>query len=297
MKWWIVAVGCLAMAACSQGGDRDATARRQAVIDARFSGPAAPSADFFDRCLMTEMVPFQHASVRDYLSVMSLKPSAKASWEAVAPASYILRIINNDPMTHEQTDIAVLFDPSDTSLNDKACGPKSVIASRLTVDKSDVPSSQIYELMIGLVDSEKLAALAKSRETPTTVNASTPAAVGSAVTAGTVTNTSSEEDGNAEAETVIEGRESSTYKECMSGSINPGQMNGCARDELTRQDAGLNGAYKAAMSNRDDSAKVLLRSQQREWIKMRDTSCDTSDYECVLDATILRTIELEKLAR
>lgn len=81
----------------------------------------------------------------------------------------------------------------------------------------------------------------------------------------------------------------------------------CVNIELTRQDARLNRAYKAAMDRRSTAPKASLRNVQRAWIRQRDTECSenltggTIDMieraSCHLSMTTIRAVELERLVR
>lgn len=81
----------------------------------------------------------------------------------------------------------------------------------------------------------------------------------------------------------------------------------CFNTELTRQDVRLNAAYKAAMARRSAADRDRLRAVQRAWIKRRDAECQenltggTIDMversSCHLELTVIRAVELERMAR
>lgn len=83
-------------------------------------------------------------------------------------------------------------------------------------------------------------------------------------------------------------------------------MGGCFRDELRRQDAQLNAAYKAAMDRLGTTGKTWLRDEERKWIAQRDETCEeartggTIDMvevpSCLVDETIRRRIVLQGMA-
>lgn len=104
---------------------------------------------------------------------------------------------------------------------------------------------------------------------------------------------------------------SASYRNCMSsGEAAEGvtsAMAGCNSEELSKQDARLNDAYRAAMATRSPDQKTALRDAQRAWIKLRDTRC-REDLEggtmdilieggCILDMTAKRADELAVMAR
>lgn len=104
---------------------------------------------------------------------------------------------------------------------------------------------------------------------------------------------------------------SATYRRCLetgdaARGVTPA-MGACIHAELDRQDARLNGAYKAAMARLSPQGKVSLRNTQRAWIRNRDQSCrenltgGTIDMlevpGCHLSMTAVRAVELEQMAR
>lgn len=84
-------------------------------------------------------------------------------------------------------------------------------------------------------------------------------------------------------------------------------MAGCTNEELARQDARLNRAYKAAMAKRTKAEQAKLRTAQRAWIKRRDAECQedltggTIDMlnigGCHLSMTTVRAVELERMVK
>jgi len=84
-------------------------------------------------------------------------------------------------------------------------------------------------------------------------------------------------------------------------------MAGCTNEELQKQDARLNRAYKAAMAGRSKAEQAKLRTIQRAWIKRRDAECQedltggTIDIlnigGCHLSMTTVRAVELERMAK
>ncbi|PVM91893.1 lysozyme inhibitor LprI family protein [Caulobacter endophyticus] len=84
-------------------------------------------------------------------------------------------------------------------------------------------------------------------------------------------------------------------------------MAGCTNEELGKQDARLNRAYKAAMAGRSRAEQAKLRTVQRAWIKRRDAECredltgGTIDVlnigGCHLSMTTVRAVELERMVR
>ncbi|AYV44796.1 hypothetical protein CFHF_23245 [Caulobacter flavus] len=84
-------------------------------------------------------------------------------------------------------------------------------------------------------------------------------------------------------------------------------MAGCTHEELAKQDARLNRAYKAAMAKRSKAEQAKLRTAQRAWIKRRDAECQedltggTIDMlnvsGCHLSITTVRAVELERMVK
>lgn len=83
-------------------------------------------------------------------------------------------------------------------------------------------------------------------------------------------------------------------------------MGGCFNEELGRQDARLNAAYKAAMARLGTTGKTWLQAEERKWIAERDADCQaqrtggTIDMvevpSCLVDETIRRRLQLEAMA-
>ena len=104
---------------------------------------------------------------------------------------------------------------------------------------------------------------------------------------------------------------SPAYDRCLnSGDALKGvtaAMAGCTNEELAKQDARLNRAYKAAMAGRSKADQAKLRTVQRAWIKRRDAECQedltggTIDIlnirGCHLSMTTVRAVELERMVR
>ncbi len=84
-------------------------------------------------------------------------------------------------------------------------------------------------------------------------------------------------------------------------------MGGCVNAELRVQDERMNTAYRSAMARLDAVGRAQLRSEQRAWIRQRDSGCaenrtggtiDMVDIpSCLLDETIRRRLVLEATAR
>lgn len=102
---------------------------------------------------------------------------------------------------------------------------------------------------------------------------------------------------------------SKTFSACMdqSGGVTQAMIE-CMGAETQRQDARLNKAYKALMSNLAAERKKPLQAAQRAWLAFRDTNCDfyfdpdggslarVSANDCVMTMTATRAHELENLA-
>ncbi|MEA1051885.1 lysozyme inhibitor LprI family protein [Lamprobacter modestohalophilus] len=82
----------------------------------------------------------------------------------------------------------------------------------------------------------------------------------------------------------------------------------CISEELTTQDARLNGAYQKLQKSLSAERKQALLTAQRLWIKYRDANCDFYNdpeggsyqrvmaNECMLRETAERAKELETLS-
>lgn len=104
---------------------------------------------------------------------------------------------------------------------------------------------------------------------------------------------------------------SPAYDRCLnSGDAIKGvtvAMAGCTNEELQKQDARLNRAYKAVMARRSKAEQAKLRTVQRAWIKRRDAECQedltggTIDMlnigGCHLSMTTVRAVELERMVK
>ena len=100
------------------------------------------------------------------------------------------------------------------------------------------------------------------------------------------------------------------FSACMdtSGGVTSNMVD-CYNEELTRQDARLNEAYKMTMSAFSAESKTRLRDAQRLWIKFRDADCEiyytlsggTMDMlngaDCVLSMTKKRADDLLWLSK
>jgi len=96
-------------------------------------------------------------------------------------------------------------------------------------------------------------------------------------------------------------------KDCMDKAVNGAysDMLQCDGEELDRQDARLNDAYKKLMSELSPDRKKALLKAQRVWIKFREANCDywadpdatfeerANTIGCLLRMTVARVKELE----
>jgi len=96
-------------------------------------------------------------------------------------------------------------------------------------------------------------------------------------------------------------------KDCMDKAVNGAysDMLQCDGEELDRQDARLNDAYKKLMSELSPDRKKALLKAQRVWIKFREANCDywadpdatfegrANTIGCLLRMTVGRVKELE----
>lgn len=64
---------------------------------------------------------------------------------------------------------------------------------------------------------------------------------------------------------------SPAYNQCMDKAMSTAAMLDCAQQELGKQDALLNKAYKAQMEKLSDPRKQQLLAAQRAWLKYRET--------------------------
>lgn len=81
------------------------------------------------------------------------------------------------------------------------------------------------------------------------------------------------------------------------------KMNSCLANEFDYQDKRLNKAYQALRKSMSDKDRLVLRDEERAWIKTRDTTCapdkegGTSALlvsgDCALTQTAERATELE----
>lgn len=114
----------------------------------------------------------------------------------------------------------------------------------------------------------------------------------------------------AQTKKQVKARYSNEYNRCMNtGLAADGVTSGimdCSGNEIRRQDARLNEAYKMVMARSTPQQKTTLRTSERNWIGQRNKGCEkvTAPLEggtlamiiysgCILDETIKRTIWLE----
>jgi uncharacterized protein YecT (DUF1311 family) len=100
---------------------------------------------------------------------------------------------------------------------------------------------------------------------------------------------------------------SKEYSVCIDKAVEGAwaDMFACNGEELDRQDARLNNAYKKLMSKLSRDRKKALLKAQRTWIKFREANCDyyfdpyggtaarLNASGCLLTTTAARTKELE----
>jgi uncharacterized protein YecT (DUF1311 family) len=100
---------------------------------------------------------------------------------------------------------------------------------------------------------------------------------------------------------------SKEYSDCIDKASQSAtaEMFECSGEELDRQDARLNDAYKKLMSKLSRDRKKALLKAQRAWIKFRETNCDywfdpqggtaarMNASGCLLTMTATRAKELE----
>lgn len=98
------------------------------------------------------------------------------------------------------------------------------------------------------------------------------------------------------------------FERCMSKSNGVTfDMLECIGQEVQRQDARLNKAYKTLMVDLSPDRKKQLREAQRAWLQFRDTNCGfyydpdggssarLSGNDCIMTMTAQRAQELENL--
>jgi uncharacterized protein YecT (DUF1311 family) len=105
-----------------------------------------------------------------------------------------------------------------------------------------------------------------------------------------------------------ERRLSSTYNQCTKAAAGkvPESIQ-CDIAEYDMQDATLNQAYRVLMTRLPEARRAALRTSQRHWIRVRDTTCqrayndagggqvsDLEQQSCLLRQTIARTMWLER---
>lgn len=64
-----------------------------------------------------------------------------------------------------------------------------------------------------------------------------------------------------------------SYKACADKAETTAAINSCIGDEYTYQDKRLNDTYKALSASLDDTRRIALRDEEREWIASRDKAC------------------------
>lgn len=103
--------------------------------------------------------------------------------------------------------------------------------------------------------------------------------------------------------------ESREYRHCLATSEAAQgatyAMVGCTYDEIDRQDARLNEAYRLVMRRLTPARRIILRIEERRWIAARDRRCEQAAARedgdlvrlarsgCLLDETIQRRQYLE----
>jgi uncharacterized protein YecT (DUF1311 family) len=104
---------------------------------------------------------------------------------------------------------------------------------------------------------------------------------------------------------------SKEYSECIDKASRGAmaEMFECNGEELDRQDARLNDAYKKLMSKQSRGQKKALVEAQRAWLKFRKANCDFyndpdggsvdrfSSSACLVNMTASRARELKNLLR
>jgi uncharacterized protein YecT (DUF1311 family) len=96
-----------------------------------------------------------------------------------------------------------------------------------------------------------------------------------------------------------------SYQDCLDNSfIDQHPRLQCAEDEYGFQDARLNAVYKRLMESLPPSAKLMLRAEERTWIRKRRRRCDFGidplpDYvveaaDCQLKEAAKRATALER---
>ncbi len=89
------------------------------------------------------------------------------------------------------------------------------------------------------------------------------------------------------------------YTNCYGRAHGTVQQSMCAQTELTKQDARLNKAYQQLMAQyaNDPDKKLVLRTEERTWLKKRDYDCnlgrEVTDEDCVMKKTAERADTIE----
>ncbi|QRG07799.1 DUF1311 domain-containing protein [Xanthobacter dioxanivorans] len=93
---------------------------------------------------------------------------------------------------------------------------------------------------------------------------------------------------------------SAQYEECRARSQSGVQTKTCLAQELDRQDARLNMAYRDAMARLPPQRQYHLREAERAWIKWRDAKClaagDGSKAAAVYDYPLCMATEAARRA-
>ena len=93
---------------------------------------------------------------------------------------------------------------------------------------------------------------------------------------------------------------SDQYQECRARSQSAVQTKTCLAEELDRQDARLNMAYRDAMARLSPQGRSHLREAERAWIKWRDSKClaagDGSKAAAVYDYPLCMATEASSRA-
>lgn len=105
----------------------------------------------------------------------------------------------------------------------------------------------------------------------------------------------------------VEARYSPTFGECIDASMATADRIFCLQAEIGRQEATLKSAYARAAKRLPPRSRRALNASQASWKGKAETEClsQTSGEEfetvaaadrdqCLLDATIRRTMELER---
>jgi Uncharacterized protein conserved in bacteria len=95
-----------------------------------------------------------------------------------------------------------------------------------------------------------------------------------------------------------------SYRHCLdaTGGVTP-DMKACMSAEFDFQDKRLNAVYKRLMATLSGEGKASLRTEEREWIRSKQSKCDEGTepgqadelvaYDCLVVETANRAAELE----